>query len=99
MARTEQQSSTSAKILYRPLGIVSSLIGGVLAGSVFKQVWKHATPGDNQDAPRALESEYRLREILIASAVQGAIFATTKALINRGGARVFQKLTGEWPGD
>jgi hypothetical protein len=99
MARTEQQSSTSAKILYRPLGIVSSLIGGVVAGSVFKQVWKHATPGDNQDAPRALESEYRLREILVASAVQGAIFATTKALINRGGARVFQRLTGEWPGD
>jgi Protein of unknown function (DUF4235) len=99
MARSEQQSSTSAKILYRPLGLVSSLIGGVLAGSVFKQVWKHATPGDNADAPRALESEYRLREILVASAVQGAIFATTKALINRGGARVFQRLTGEWPGD
>jgi Protein of unknown function (DUF4235) len=99
MARSEQQSSTSAKILYRPLGLVSSVIGGVLAGSVFKQVWKHATPGDNADAPRALESEYRLREILVASAVQGAIFATTKALINRGGARVFQRLTGEWPGD
>jgi len=99
MARAEQQSSTSAKILYRPLGLISSLVGGVVAGSVFKQVWKHATPGDNQDPPRALESEYRLREILVASAVQGAIFATTKALINRGGARVFQKLTGEWPGD
>jgi hypothetical protein len=99
MARSEQQSSNSAKILYRPLGLVSSLVGGLVAGSVFKQVWKHATPGDNADAPRALESEYSLREILIASAVQGAIFATTKALINRGGARVFQRLTGEWPGD
>jgi hypothetical protein len=99
MARSEQQSSTSAKILYRPLGLVSSLVGGVVAGSVFKQVWKHATPGDNADAPRALESEYGLREILVASAVQGAIFATTKALINRGGARVFQRMTGEWPGD
>ena len=99
MPRSEQQSSTSAKILYRPLGLLSSLVGGVVAGSVFKQVWKHATPGDNADAPRALESEYGLREILVASAVQGAIFATTKALINRGGARVFQRMTGEWPGD
>jgi len=95
----EERSSKSAKLLYRPLGLISSLLAGVVAGSVFKSVWKHATPGDNADAPRALESEYRLREILVASAVQGAIFATVKALVNRGGARVFQKWTGEWPGD
>ncbi|MDX6302135.1 MAG: hypothetical protein QOF53_3349 [Nocardioidaceae bacterium] len=99
MPRTEEQSSKSAKILYRPIGIVSSLVAGVIAGSVFKQVWKHATPGDNEDAPKALESEYGLRQILIASAVQGAIFATVKAVVNRGGARLFQKATGEWPGD
>jgi len=99
MARAEEQSSTSAKILYQPLGLLSSVAGGLVAGTVFKQVWKHATPGDKADAPRALESEYRIREILVAAAVQGAIFATTKALINRGGARVFQRLTGEWPGD
>jgi hypothetical protein len=97
--RTEEQSSKSAKILYRPLGLVSSVLAGVVAGSVFKSVWKHATPGDNADAPRALESEYRLREILVASAVQGAIFATVKALVSRGGARAFQSWTGEWPGD
>jgi hypothetical protein len=97
--RSEQQSSKSAKILYRPIGLVSSLVAGVIAGSVFKQVWKHATPGDNEDAPKALESEYGIRQILVASAVQGAIFATVKALVNRGGARMFQKATGEWPGD
>jgi hypothetical protein len=97
--KQEEQSNKSAKILYRPIGLVSSLLAGVVAGSVFKQVWKHATPGDNEDAPKALESEYGIRQILVASAVQGAIFATVKALVNRGGARVFQKATGEWPGD
>ena len=99
MPGTEQQSSKSAKILYRPIGLVSSLVAGVIAGSVFKQVWKHATPGDNQDAPKALESEYRLREVLVASAIQGAIFAVVKAVLTRGGARAFQRATGEWPGD
>ena len=96
---TEEQSRKSAKILYRPLGLVSSVLAGVVAGSVFKSVWKHATPGDNADAPRALESEYRMREILVASAIQGAIFATVKAVVSRGGARVFHRWTGEWHGD
>jgi hypothetical protein len=99
MPRSEERGSKPAKILYRPLGLGSSLIAGLVAGSFFKSVWKHATPGDQSDAPRALESEYTLREVLVASAVQGAIFATVKALVSRGGARAFQRWTGEWPGD
>jgi Protein of unknown function (DUF4235) len=99
MPRTEKQSSTSAKVLYRPVGLVSSVIAGVVAGQVFKQVWKHATPGDEGDAPKALESEYDLREVLIAAAVQGAIFALVKALVSRGGAKAFERWSGEWPGD
>ena len=96
---TEQQSSTSAKILYRPLGLTSSILGGIVAGQVVKQVWKHATPGEESDPPRALESEYRMRQVLVAAAVQGAIFALVKAVIDRGGARAFERWTGEWPGD
>jgi hypothetical protein len=95
----EQQASTSAKILYRPIGIVSSVLGGLVAGVIFKQVWKHATPGEESDSPKALESEYSMRQVLIAAAVQGAIFAVVKAVIQRGGARMFQRATGEWPGD
>ena len=97
--RSEEKSNTSAKILFRPWGLAGSLLAGALAGSVFKQVWKHAAPGDQDDAPGALQSEYRMREILVAAAIQGAIFATVKDVINRGGARAFQRLTGEWPGD
>jgi uncharacterized protein DUF4235 len=99
MARTEKRSSKPAKILYQPLGLVSSVLAGVIAGQVFKQVWKHATPGDQSDAPKALESEYNLREVLIAATVQGAVFAVVKALVNRGGAKAFESWTGEWPGD
>jgi hypothetical protein len=95
----EEPSSNSAKILYRPLGLIGSIAAGIIAGQVFKQVWKHATPGDNPDAPKPLASGYKLREILIAAAVQGAIFATVKALVDRGGAKVFQRWTGEWPGN
>jgi len=98
MAR-ETPASKPAKVLYRPVGLLSGIIGGAIASQVFKQVWKRASPKNEPDAPKALESEYQMREVVLAAAVQGAIFATVKALIDRAGARAFQRWTGEWPGD
>lgn len=86
-----------AKVLYRPLGIVFSVLGGLLAGTIFKQIWKLFS--DEDEAPRAKESEYGWREVLPAAALQGAIFAFVKAAVDRGGAEGFRKLTGVWPGD
>jgi hypothetical protein len=40
-----------------------------------------------------------MREVVIAAAIQGAIFAATKAAIDRAGARVWTRATGNWPGD
>ena len=97
--KSEKQSSKSAKILYRPWGLVASLLGGLIAGQVFQQVWKRLDPDSSDDPPKPLESEYRLRKILVAALIQGAIFSVVRALINRGGARVFERWTGEWPGD
>jgi hypothetical protein len=95
----EKQTSRSAKLLYRPWGLVASLVGGLIAAQIFQQVWKQLDPDSSDDPPRPLESEYGLRKILVAAAIQGAIFTVVRALINRGGARVFERWTGEWPGD
>ncbi len=96
---SEKRTSKTAAILYRPWGLAASLLGGLIAGEIFQQVWKRLDPESPEDPPKPLESEYRLRKILIAAAVQGAIFTVVRALINRGGARVFERWTGEWPGD
>lgn len=88
---------SAAKLAYRPLGLVGGLVAGVIASAVFKLVWRKAA--HEEEAPDALQSEYSLAQVLIAATIQGAIFALVKALIDRGGARGFEKLTGEWPGD
>ena len=87
----------AAKLAYRPVGLLASLASAAVAGAIFKRIWRRVADAD--DAPGALQSEYPLRTILLAAALQGAIFATVKVLIDRGGARAFQRVTGEWPGD
>jgi uncharacterized membrane protein YfcA len=93
----ESDGSLMAKLIYRPFGLVVSVFGGVLAGALFKQLWKRVS--DKEDPPRAKESEYGWREILPAAALQGALFGLVKAAVDRSGARAFEKVTGSWPGD
>ncbi|MCK5890171.1 MAG: DUF4235 domain-containing protein [Aeromicrobium sp.] len=98
-SRETEKPSKTAKILYRPWGLVASILGGLVASKVFHQVWKRVDPQASDDPPTALQSEYRLPKIVLAALAQGAIYSVVKALIDRGGARLFQKWTGEWPGD
>ena len=76
---------------------MSGLIAGSLRGIAFKQIWKAVAK--EEEAPSALQSEYRMREVVLAAAIQGAIFAAVKAAVDRAGARGFTQLTGAWPGD
>ena len=89
--------SKGAKLAYRSIGLIGGILAGTLSGIVFKQLWKAIANED--DAPGALQSEYAMKEVVLAAAIQGAIFAATKAAIDRAGAQGFTKLTGSWPGD
>lgn len=86
-----------AKVAYRPLGLGAGLAAGAVASFLFKQVWRIVAKRD--DAPDALQSEYPMGQVIVAAAIQGAIFATLKAVIDRSGARLFERLTGSWPGN
>ena len=87
----------SASLAYRPVGLLASVAAGAVASAIFKQIWRRVA--DEDDAPDALQSEYSLPKILLAAAIEGAIFAAVKALIDRAGARGYEKLTGTWPGN
>ncbi|MEV4613144.1 DUF4235 domain-containing protein [Kitasatospora sp. NPDC049258] len=83
------------KILYKPLGLLFGVLGGVVASAVFKRLW--AFLGHEQDAPRATDRDRTWREVLTAAALQGAVFALVKAAVDRGSAVGARRLTGTWP--
>lgn len=97
--KNKQDDNKAAKILYQPLGLASSVVAGLIAGQVFQLIWKKALPGERGDAPKPLESEYSFKEVMVGALIQGAIFAAVKAAVSRGGARAFERWTGEWPGN
>jgi len=83
-------------ILYKPLGLVVSILGGLAASAAFSKIWKASTGDD--EAPEATDPEQTWRTVLIAAAVQGAVFGLVKAAVDRGGAAGYRKVTGNWPG-
>ena len=85
-----------ARVLYKPFGLLVSILGGIVAGAIFKQVWKLVAHED--DAPQATDERKGWAEVVAASAAQGAVFGGVKAMIDRAGATGFAWLTGAWPG-
>lgn len=84
------------RILYRPFGIVLGLIAGYLSKTVFNFIWSRI---DDEEAPKPTIEGQSWAKVLTAAAVQGMVFQTVRAAVNRGGAEGFQYLTGVWPGE
>ena len=85
------------KLMYKALGLLVSLLASLLAGVIFKRLWKIA-PGSDE-APEATDERRGWGEILLAAALQGAIFALIKAAFDRATAEGVRQVTGDWPGE
>lgn len=85
------------KILYRPVGMVLSVLSGVMASFVFSKLWQAVSGQD--EAPKATERHRSWGDVLGAAALHGAVFGLVKAAVDRGGATGFRRVTGTWPGN
>jgi Protein of unknown function (DUF4235) len=83
------------KVAYKPVGLLGGVVAGAVAAMLFRRLWRVAAGGD---APHATDEREPWPEILVAAAVEGAIFAIVKAAVDRGGRRAFKEVTGRWPG-
>jgi hypothetical protein len=84
------------KLLYKPFGLILGVIGGLLGKQLFDYVW---TKFDDEEPPEATTRETTWPKVLAAAAVEGIAFKTTRAAVDRYGAKGFYYLTGFWPGE
>lgn len=82
-------------LIYKPIGVVLGIIGGLLGKKLFNVVW---TKVDDQEPPEATTNHTTWARVLAAAAVQGLIFKTVRAAVDRWGAIGWYYLTGSWPG-
>ncbi|GDY30991.1 DUF4235 domain-containing protein [Gandjariella thermophila] len=85
------------KLLYKPFGMLFSVLGGLTAGALFKRLWRLVT--GEEETPTATRQEYGWREVLLAAMLEGAVFGLVKAAVDRAGAVAFSKVAGRWPTD
>ena len=85
----------TSKIVYKPIGLIGGALAGLAAGMVSKRLWRLAS--GQEETPDPTDERSTWREILVAAAIQGAVFAVVKAAIDRGGAVGVRRITGRWP--
>jgi hypothetical protein len=85
-----------AKLLYKPIGILVGALAGLVATQLFERIWALVSDSEPADPD---DREAGWVEVLAAATISGAIFGAVRALIQRGGAKGFERATGIWPGD
>jgi Protein of unknown function (DUF4235) len=84
------------KFLFMPISIVGGLIAGFFAKKIFDQVWGLF---DEEEPPDSKHREISWQKLLLAAAVQGAIFRAVKEASDHYSRRAFAGVTGTWPGE
>ena len=74
------------KLLYRPVGMVFSVLGGLLATALFRRMWRVVAKDDT--VPTAKDADKGWGEVAVAAPVEGHL-GGVKALVDRAGATAF----------
>lgn len=94
-AKGAQLVSVRSEITYELVGLVSGVLGGALAGAIFNRIWRAVSGEDEAPEPTALDRN--IREVLVAGAVQGAVFGLVKAALGRMTAKGYRQFAGKAP--
>jgi len=85
-----------AKVMFIPFSIGGGLLAGMLGRKLFEQVWGLI---DKEEPPHAEHRDISVPKMLIALALEGAIFRLTSGALDHWARRGFERFMGTWPGE
>lgn len=71
-------------------------MGGLVARLTYTRIWSLI---DKRDPPDAEHRDVPLAKLLLALALQGAVFRTAAGAADHLARRAFMRVTGRWPGE
>jgi uncharacterized protein DUF4235 len=84
-----------AKLLFIPVSLGTALAAGFVSKKAFDQLWGLI---DSEEPPESKHRDIDWRKLLLAAAVQGAIFRAVREASDHYSRRAFARTTGTWPG-
>ena len=85
-----------SKLLFRPVGIGSGLLAGLIASKLFDLIWARVS---DSEAPEPDQRDIAWPALIAALLVEGAIFRMGRGVVDRGLRVGVARATGEWPGE
>ena len=85
-----------AKVLFIPVSIGAGLVAGAVGKRLFNTVWGVI---DDEEPPDSKHRDIAWSRLLLAGAIQGAIFRAVKEGVDHAARRGFYRTTGSWPGE
>jgi hypothetical protein len=84
------------KLMFLPVSIGTGLLAGLIGKKTFQLIWGVI---DDEEAPKAEHRYISVPKLVVALAIEGALFALIRGLVDHGSRHAFARATGAWPGD
>ena len=85
-----------SRVLFAPFSIVAGLVAGLLGKKLFEVAWGLV---DDEEPPEPEHRQVQWWKLLVALALEGAIFRAVRGAADHGFRYAFSRLTGSWPGE
>ena len=79
-----------------PVSIGGGLLAGFMSKKALDRVWGLF---DDEEPPDSKHRDIDWTKLIVAAAIQGAIFRVMKEATDHYTRRVFYRTTGKWPGE